>query len=114
VLVAIGVDWEGRRNVLGVELANRESGTSWKDFLRELKERGLKDVEFVVSDDHEGLKRAIREVLPAAAWQRCYVGLLKNQSLPDSIGLGRCRGGDRDARTAGAATARVLRLRLAA
>jgi transposase-like protein len=40
VLVAIGIDWEGRRNVLGVELANRESGTSWKDFLVGLKERG--------------------------------------------------------------------------
>jgi putative transposase len=78
VLVAIGIDWEGRRNVLGVELANRESGTSWKDFLVGLKERGLDGVEFVVSDDHEGLKRAIREVLPAAAWQRCYVHFLRN------------------------------------
>ena len=78
VLIAIGVDWEGRRNVLGVELANRESGTSWKDFLLGLKQRGLKDVEFVVSDDHEGLKRAIREILPAAAWQRCYVHFLRN------------------------------------
>ena len=107
VLIAIGIDWEGRRNVLGVD-------ASWKDFLLGLKQRGLKDVEFVVSDDHEGLKRAIREVLPAAAWQRCYVGLLKNQCLPDSIALSSCRGGDRNAGTAGAATARVLRLRLAA
>ena len=78
VLVALGIDWEGRRNVLGVELANRESATSWKDFLAGLKERGLAGVEFVVSDDHEGLKRAIREVLPAAAWQRCYVHFLRN------------------------------------
>jgi putative transposase len=60
VLVAIGVDWEGRRNVLGVELANRESATSWKDFLVGLKARGLEGVEFVVSDDHEALRRAIR------------------------------------------------------
>ena len=51
--------------VLGVELANRESVTSWKDFLVALKARGLDGVEFVVSDDHEGLKRAIRETLPA-------------------------------------------------
>lgn len=78
VLVAIGVDWEGRRNVLGVDLANRESGTSWKGFLLSLKERGLHGVEFVVSDDHEGLKRAIRETLPAAWWQRCYVHFLRN------------------------------------
>jgi len=78
VLVAIGVDWEGRRQVLAVELANRESRSSWKDFLLSLKDRGLHGVEFVVSDDHSGLKAAIREVLPEAAWQRCYVHFLRN------------------------------------
>jgi putative transposase len=78
VLVAIGIDWEGRRQVLGVELANRESRTSWKEFLVGLRTRGLGGVEFVVSDDHEGLKQAIREVLPEAAWQRCYVHFLRN------------------------------------
>jgi putative transposase len=78
VLVAIGVDWEGRRQVLGVDLANRESRSSWRDFLAGLKRRGLFGVEFVVSDDHEGLKAAIREVLPEAAWQRCYVHFLRN------------------------------------
>ena len=69
VLVAIGVDLEGRRNVLGVDLANRESHSSWKTFLLGLRDRGLAGVEFVVSDDHAGLKAAIREVLPAAAWR---------------------------------------------
>ena len=64
--------------MLGVDLANRESGTSWKAFLQGLKQRGLAGVEFVVSDDHEGLKRAIREMLPEAAWQRCYVHFLRN------------------------------------
>jgi len=78
VLVAIGVDLEGRRNVLGVDLANRESHSSWKNFLLGLRDRGLAGVEFVVSDDHAGLKAAIREVLPAAAWQRCYVHFLRN------------------------------------
>ncbi len=78
VLVAIGVDWEGRRNVLGVDLANRESRSSWKEFLLSLKDRGLHGVEYVVSDDHAGLKAAIREVLPEAAWQRCYVHFLRN------------------------------------
>ncbi|MER8620193.1 IS256 family transposase, partial [Mesorhizobium sp. M1409] len=78
VLVAIGVDWEGRRQVLGVELANRESHSSWREFLTGLKTRGLAGVEFVVSDDHPGLRAAIREVLPEAVWQRCYVHFLRN------------------------------------
>ena len=78
VLIAIGIDWEGRRNVLAVEVANRESASSWKDFLSGLRERGLHGVQFAVSDDHPGLKRAIREVLPEADWQRCYVHFLRN------------------------------------
>ena len=64
VLVAIGIDWEGRRQVLGVEMANRESSTSWKEFLLSLKRRGLRGVIFAVSDDHPGLKRAIIEGCP--------------------------------------------------
>jgi len=78
VLVAIGVDWEGRRQVLGVELANRESRSSWRQFLAGLRDRGLHGVEYVFSDDHAGLKAAIREILPEAAWQRCYVHFLRN------------------------------------
>jgi transposase-like protein len=78
VLIAIGINWEGQRQVLAVELANRESATSWKEFLVTLKQRGLHGVEFVVSDDHAGLKRAIGEILPEAAWQRCYVHFLRN------------------------------------
>ena len=78
VMIAIGINWDGRREVLAVELANRESESSWRDFLLRLKERGLAGVEFVVSDDHAGLRRAIREILPEAAWQRCYVHFLRN------------------------------------
>jgi putative transposase len=78
VLIAVAVDADGRRQILAVELANRESGSSWREFLLRLVERGLSGVEFVVSDDHPGLKRAIREVLPQAAWQRCYVHFLRN------------------------------------
>ena len=55
VLIAIGIDWDGRRQVLAVELANRESRSSWRDFLLGLKARGLHGVEFVVADDHAGL-----------------------------------------------------------
>ncbi len=78
VLIAIGIDWEGRRQVLAVELANRESRSSWRDFLVALRDRGLKGVDFVVSDDHAGLRKAIAEILPEAAWQRCYVHFLRN------------------------------------
>jgi len=78
VQIAIGINDEGRRQVLAVELANRESQTSWRDVLLELKSRGLRGVEFVVSDDHAGLKRAIAEVIPEAVWQRCYVHFLRN------------------------------------
>lgn len=78
VLIAIGINWEGHRQVLAVELANRESQSSWKEFLLRLKERGLSGVEFVVSDDHAGLKKAISEVLSEAVWQRCYVHFLRN------------------------------------
>jgi putative transposase len=78
VLIAIGIDREGRRCVLATELANRESQTSWKDFLLSLQKRGMAGVEFVVSDDHPGLKQAIIEMLPGAVWQRCYVHFLRN------------------------------------
>lgn len=78
VLIGIGVNHDGRRCVLGVDLASRESRSSWRDFLISLKERGLSGVEFVVSDNHEGLKKAIAEILPEAFWQRCYVHFLRN------------------------------------
>ncbi len=77
-MIAIGIHQGGRREVLATELANRESETSWRDFLIRLRERGLHGVEFVVSDDHAGLRKAITEVLTAAAWQRCYVHFLRN------------------------------------
>lgn len=78
VLIAIGVNWEGRRELLGVELAHRETGSSWKAFLSGLRQRGLSGVEFVVSDAHDGIQKALREVLAEAAWQRCYVHFLRN------------------------------------
>lgn len=78
ILVALGIDWEGRRQVLAVEYAPRESQNSWKEFLLGLKQRGLHGVRLVVSDDHPGLKAAVREVLTEAWWQRCYVHFLRN------------------------------------
>ncbi len=78
ILIALGIDWEGRRQVLAVEYANRESQSSWREFLLQLQARGLNGVQLVVSDDHPGLKAAIREVLPGVWWQRCYVHFLRN------------------------------------
>ena len=78
VMIAIGINCDGQRQVLAVETANRESQSSWKGFLTRLRQRGLHGVEFVVSDDHAGLRKAIEEVLTEAAWQRCYVHFLRN------------------------------------
>ncbi len=88
VLVVIGIDWEGRRQILAVEIANRESTTSWRDLLLSLKQRGLSGVRLAISDDHAGLKRALAEVLPEACWQRCYVHFLRNalDHLPRKTG----------------------------
>jgi putative transposase len=88
VLVAIGIDWEGRRQILAVEIAGRESATSWRELLLSLKQRGLCGVRLAISDDHAGLKRALAEVLPEAAWQRCYVHFLRNalDHLPRKAG----------------------------
>ncbi len=78
VPVAIGVDAGGRRQVPGVELAEGESHASWRRFLESLRDRGLHGVVQVVADDHSGLKKAVREVLPEAFRQRCYVHCLRN------------------------------------
>ncbi len=78
VLVAVGVDWTGHRQVLGIELAHGESKAAWGEFLRGLKERGLRGVQYVVTDDHEGLVQALHAELPLAKWQRCYVHFLRN------------------------------------
>src|SRR5246127_634993 len=78
VLIAVAVDGEGQRQIIGVNLAGRESRSSWREFLLALQERGLFGVEFVVSDDHPGLKLAICEVFTGAAWQRCYLHFLRN------------------------------------
>jgi transposase-like protein len=78
VMIAIGVDWGGRRNLLAVELANRESQSSWREFCLALKERGRHGVKLVISDDHAGLRKAIAEVFTEAVWQRCDVHVLRN------------------------------------
>lgn len=78
VHIAIGVDWEGRWQILAVELWACERRSSLGDFLRGLIACGLPGVELVVAHGHAGLRAAIRETLPQAAYQRCYVHFLRN------------------------------------
>jgi putative transposase len=70
-LVATGVNAEGHREILGLDVATGEDGASWLAFCRSLVARGLAGVQLVISDAHEGLKAAIGAALPGAAWQRC-------------------------------------------
>lgn len=78
VLVAIGVDQEGFREVLGVAEGGREDAASWLSFLRHLKERGLSGVKLFISDKCLGLIEAAAECFPEALWQRCVVHFYRN------------------------------------
>jgi len=78
VVLATGVNSQGHREVLGVDVVTSEDGAGWTQFLRGLVARGLSDVELVISDAHEGLKQAIAGVLPGASWQRCRTHFAKN------------------------------------
>jgi putative transposase len=71
VLVATGVNHDGRREVLGLHVATSETGTAWNTFFADLVARGLTGVQLVTSDAHAGLKDAIAANLPGASWQRC-------------------------------------------
>ena len=78
VLIASGINEQGYRQVLGLAVGDSESASTWGDFLKALKARGLCGVDWVVSDDHEGLKAAVHRHLQGAAWQRCQVHLMRN------------------------------------
>ena len=77
VTIAIGVNAQGRREVLGMAVGNSEAETFWTDFLRKLRRRGLGGVKLVISDAHEGLKAAVTRILQAT-WQRCRVHFMRN------------------------------------
>jgi len=77
VIVVIGVNSDGRREVLGMDIGPSEAETFWTEFLRKLTRRGLRGVKLVISDAHEGLKAAITRVL-SATWQRCRVHFMRN------------------------------------
>ena len=77
VIVAVGANADGRREVLGIDVGPSEAETFWTEFLRKLARRGLRGVKLVISDAHEGLKAAIPKVL-SATWQRCRVHFMRN------------------------------------
>ena len=74
VIVAVGVNTDGRREVLGMDIGPSEAETFWTAFLRKLARRGLRGVKLVISDAHEGIKASVSKVL-TATWQRCRVHL---------------------------------------
>ena len=78
VLVAIGIDPEGKRSVLGVSVSLSEAEVHWRDFLKGLQTRGLHGVKLVVSDAHAGIKPALEARMTGVAWQRCQFHLMKN------------------------------------
>lgn len=78
LLAGVGVDEEGFREVLAVEVAGTEKGAAYASLLRGLIDRGLSGVRLVVSDDHEGIKAAVSGELPGAEWQRCVVHFERN------------------------------------
>ncbi len=77
-LVATGVNGDGHREVLGLDVGAAEDGAAWTAFLRSLVARGLAGVKLVVSDAHQGLKDAVAAVLDDAAWQRCRTHFMRN------------------------------------
>jgi transposase-like protein len=76
-IIAVAVNTEGKREIVGLHIGPSEAESFWSDFLRSLVRRGLTGVKLVISDAHEGLKAAIRRVL-GAAWQRCRVHWMRN------------------------------------
>jgi putative transposase len=77
VIIAVGANTAGRREVLGMAIGPSEAETFWTDFLRKLARRGLRGVKLVISDAHEGIKAAVAKVL-CATWQRCRVHFMRN------------------------------------
>jgi transposase-like protein len=77
VVIAVGVNSDGRREVLGMEVGTSEAEPIWTEFLRKLTRRGVRGVKLVVSDAHEGIKAAVSKVLNAT-WQRCRFHFTRN------------------------------------
>ena len=78
LLLAVGVNNEGHREILGLDIATSEDGAAWLGFWRSLVARGLRGVQLVTSDGHPGLRDAVAATLPGASWQRCRTHYLRN------------------------------------
>jgi len=78
VLLVVGISPEGYREILGVWVADSENETSWSEVFAALSRRGLEGVRYVVSDDHQGLRKAVERHFQGAIWQRCQVHLIRN------------------------------------
>ncbi|KYH32198.1 transposase, mutator family [Moorella mulderi DSM 14980] len=78
VLIGSGVNREGYREILGLMIGDGESEASWSEFFACLKRRGLKGVDWVVSDDHKGLVKAIMTHFQGVSWQRCQTHFIRN------------------------------------
>jgi transposase-like protein len=88
VLLAIGVNSEGKREILGVSVSLSEAEVHWRDFLQSLVARGLSGMELVISDDHSGLKAARQAVMPSVPWQRCQFHMSQNaQAYVPSVSM---------------------------
>ncbi|WP_143287148.1 IS256 family transposase, partial [Caenibacillus caldisaponilyticus] len=78
VLIATGVNEEGYREILGLQIGNSESESSWSEFFGWLKDRGLRGVDLIISDQHGGLVQAIEKHFQGATWQRCQTHFIRN------------------------------------
>lgn len=78
VLIAAGVTFEGQRSILGVSVSLSEAEAHWRSFLSSLKSRGLHGVIMITSDDHEGIKAALKSTFNGVSWNRCHVHLQRN------------------------------------
>jgi len=77
-MIVVGISEDGYREILGFKIALRETGESWKELFEDLKERGLQNVEYAVSDAHDGLKKALRTSFPGCIWNRCQAHFRRN------------------------------------
>jgi transposase-like protein len=88
ILKAIGINKKGKREVLGVSCSLSEAEIHWRNFIEGMLSRGLKGIQLIVSDDHRGLKAALRSSLPSVPWQRCIFHLCQNaQHYSPSLGM---------------------------
>jgi hypothetical protein len=103
-MIAVAVDTEGRREIVGLGLGPSEAETFWSTFLKGLLKRGLKGVKLVISDAHEGLKHAVAKVL-GATWQRCRAHWMRNVLAHVPIGPPARSPGGMSAKLTGGSTA---------